>query len=194
MSFAGDWKYAYPRFAYLLGDEHNGFEFRQSYVKYHILKDDTGKDILEIDLHDFIDRNGYMYKRLLNQYVYFMPCDYILDVSTLQIMLGLISGVIIHGDQDDMCEGWKWKPNFDLYYNLICDLPQEKIIAAFKRNFPKVDMIIFSLGKDNKIETAVFEGDTESWCQGFKQAGVQLNLAYQNCEVWYHRKIPARQY
>lgn len=159
--------------------------FRQSYVKYRIIKDvDAEKglgQIMEINLHDQILRKGYFYQRIWNNWVGTLgtPLGTFVEENVLARTLLLVSKIPIEANTSFY--NWILQPNFSLLDSrLVAD--KEKIAASFHKEFPTINIIRFWIGdKDFPHHTlslfkVIIKGDHQEWINIFKNYNVDLQL------------------
>lgn len=176
------WEIARPNIEKL-----NSIVFRESYVKYRIIKNnDLEKNldnIIEINLHDQILRKGYFYQRIWNNWIGTLgtPLGTSVEENVLVRALSLVSKIPIKVNTNFY--DWILKPNFSLIDSiLITDTDKEAIAIAFKKEFPNIKIIRFWIGDKHlshhplALFKVIINTNQYEWINIFKKHNIELQL------------------
>lgn len=179
------WSRAYPTLNITSPYECTDCSFRESYVKFRIVDIEGGGQEIEIDMHDQVERSGYMPERVWNKYLGpDVPVVRRVGDRDLRRVLALIAEMEI--TVDDKWNWWFTYPNFELLNEWLdmnkTKYSKAKIAAAFKARYPDVESIYLWQGtpeyrrsRTSEISHVGFFGDSSPWKEAFKAAGVKLN-------------------
>ncbi len=179
------WEVAQARFHINNGQEYKGRAFRESYVKYRILKNDDLENglgqIMEINLHDQILRKGYFHQRIWNNWIGTAgtPLGTWVGENVLVRMLLLVSKIPIEANTSFY--DWILRPNFSLLDSILVT-DKEKLASSFHKEFPTIKIIRFWIGDKDfphhplALFKVIIDGNHQEWVKIFKNYNVELQL------------------